>query len=509
MNRRFYLTAALFLQLCAQLAVATEPRPDLIESFRNINVRNLQAHLRFLSSDEMQGRETGTQFLDIAARYLESQFSIAGLTPIPGQASMLQTFAIDRNKRVNSSLLITNGPRSLQGRDFRFLTDFFPVDKRSVSITLEAPVTFAEIAQENDIDIKGHFVLFISTPTDDEQQSFWLRSEREFRIQKAEWARGQGAAGAVFCLPELDSRAERRLLRASQREYYKLNKSPDEFPRILITRQVLGEMLAPIGWTTETLKALNAKKISNPGLKNLTFRLHVDVESDTLVTQNVVAFLQGSDADLQHEAVIFGAHYDHVGAKNGAIYNGADDDASGTAALLEIARTFSAGGTRPRRSLIFVAHSAEEHDLLGSSFYSFWPAFPLENTVAMLNMDMIGRNEEDEIFIIGSDFLSRRLHEINESANERVGLRLDYSYNNLDDPNQFYYRSDHYNYAKYGIPSIFYFNGTHDDYHQPTDTFEKINFRKVVSVTRLVFLTGLTIAELDERPPLDGIFSNY
>jgi len=203
---------------------------------------------------------------------------------------------------------------------------------------------------------------------------------------------------------------------------------------------------------------------------------------------------------------VFGAHYDHIGMNaDGEIYNGADDDGSGTVAILEIAYAFARNKFRPNRSLVFVSHAGEEKGLLGSQFYTQSPLTPIESTVALLNIDMIGRNDPGAVYIIGSNFLSKELHEINEEANELVGLKLDYAYNDLNDPNRFYYRSDHYNYAKHGVPVIFYFSGTHEDYHKPTDTIEKIDFAKMEKVTKLVYLTGWKLANLQHRLKKDGL----
>ena len=228
-------------------------------------------------------------------------------------------------------------------------------------------------------------------------------------------------------------------------------------------------------------------------------------------SENIWAFIKGSEKP--EEIIVISAHYDHVGMKNGEIYNGADDDGSGTCAVLEIAEAFAkakAAGNSPRRSILFMTVTGEEKGLLGSDYYSSHPAIPLENTVADLNIDMIGRNdighEKDTnyIYIIGSNMLSDELHEVNEKANETyTRVKLDYKFNSLSDPNQFYYRSDHYNFAKHNIPSIFYFSGVHEDYHQPTDDVEKIIFPKVEKVAKLVFFTAWELADRSSRITLN------
>lgn len=202
------------------------------------------------------------------------------------------------------------------------------------------------------------------------------------------------------------------------------------------------------------------------------------------------------------------AHFDHLGMRGTDIYYGADDNASGTSAVLEIAQAFSqakASGQGPRRSVLCMLVTGEEKGLLGSQYYTEHPVFPLTQTVANVNIDMIGRKDDKHAdsnytYVIGSDRLSTELHEINETVNRLyTKLELDYTYNADNDPNRFYYRSDHYNFAKNGIPAIFYFSGVHADYHRPTDTPDKIMYEKAETITRLAFHTTWELANRDER----------
>ena len=227
--------------------------------------------------------------------------------------------------------------------------------------------------------------------------------------------------------------------------------------------------------------------------------------------ENVLGYIEGTDK--KEETVIITAHYDHLGKHEEKIFNGADDDGSGTVAAMEIAEAFMIAkkeGKGPRRSILIMAVSGEEKGLLGSKYYTDNPIYPLENTVANLNIDMIGRiddwhNNANYVYLIGSDMLSQELHNISEEVNKKyVGLDLDYTYNKEDDPNRYYYRSDHYNFAKNNIPVIFYFNGVHEDYHKTTDTIEKIEFKKIEVISRLIFLTAWEIANQDERLKLNS-----
>lgn len=233
---------------------------------------------------------------------------------------------------------------------------------------------------------------------------------------------------------------------------------------------------------------------------------------DTKASENVVAFIKGSEKP--EEVLVISSHYDHVGMdKDGNVFNGADDDASGTMGVVEIAQAFSEAvkdGYTPKRSILFLNNTGEEKGLVGSKFYTDNPIFPLEETVANLNIDMIGRIDPDHegndnyIYLIGSDKLSTELHELSEEVNSKyMNLDLDYTYNDENDPNRFYYRSDHYNFAKNNVPVIFYFNGVHADYHKITDTPDKINYDALSKRARLVFLTAWEIANRDERLVVD------
>jgi Zn-dependent M28 family amino/carboxypeptidase len=228
-------------------------------------------------------------------------------------------------------------------------------------------------------------------------------------------------------------------------------------------------------------------------------------------SENIWAYIEGSEKPT--ELIVISAHYDHVGVENGEIYNGADDDGSGTVALLEIAQAFARAkkaGNNPKRSILFLHLTGEEHGLLGSSYYTENPLFPLKNTITNINIDMIGRHDEfhndssNYIYLIGSNFLSTDLYHICEAANKKyVNMFLDYRFNNKNDPNRFYYRSDHYNFAKNGIPSVFLFTGIHDDYHKTTDDVDKIEFDALAKRTQLAFAIAWELANAENRPAVD------
>jgi hypothetical protein len=244
----------------------------------------------------------------------------------------------------------------------------------------------------------------------------------------------------------------------------------------------------------------------------LTMRGRRGQKPKTVETENVIAIIKGSEKP--DEYVVITAHLDHVGITDGEIYNGADDDGSGTVALLEIAEAFKKAadkGKGPKRSIVFLHVTGEEKGLLGSAYYADNPIYPLANTVVNLNVDMIGRidptrreKNRDYVYLIGSDHDSIDLHELSEQTNaESVNMTLDYRFNDKNDPNRFYYRSDHYNFAKNGIPIIFYFTGTHADYHQPSDTPDKIEYDLLELRSKLIFYTAWNIANRDKRIVVD------
>jgi hypothetical protein len=260
------------------------------------------------------------------------------------------------------------------------------------------------------------------------------------------------------------------------------------------------------------------KKKRKPLFSNKTIRLcereveaalNVSVTDEMVSSENVLAFIEGSDETLKNEIVVVSAHYDHIGIVNGEINNGADDDGSGTVSAMEIAEAFIQAkkeGNGPKRSILILHVSGEEKGLFGSDYYTRHPVYPLANTVCDLNIDMIGRvdeahkDNEKYVYLIGSDRLSMDLHNISETVNKKTSnLTLDYTFNSEDDPNQFYYRSDHYNFAKNNIPVIFYFSGVHEDYHKPGDDPEKILYDKMCSIAQLVFSTAWEVANASTR----------
>lgn len=499
-------------QVTAQEIVPIEAQ----KGYNAIDANNMEAILTFLASDELEGRGTGQRGLQIAAKFLESQYALVGLTPAPGERSMMQTFFVLESKTdpTSSIAVVKNNNGSEVARKFNLYNDFFVRGQGTQSLTVDAPVVFAGYGISDPktgyddykgLNAKGKVALVLGG-----RPSFIGPGGGSGRRGGSATVDAAKNAGAVAILsisrqsiPDQYERFKRWLGRPS----ISLQDAERSLPQFTISKEIADLILSESGLSIASLKEKieTAEKASSFIVKNTTINLDVLIHAEVKKTQNVVAYLEGSDPELKKEVVAFGAHYDHMGInEDGTIFNGADDDGSGTVGILEVARAYTMNPIKPKRSLLFVSHSGEERGLLGSRYYTDNPIIPLENTVAQLNVDMIGRNEDNDVYIIGSDFISTELHNLNETANQVVGLNLDYKYNTLNDPERFYFRSDHYNYAKHDIPIIFYFTGTHEDYHKETDDVGKIKFGKMEKIARLIYLTGWKVANLDHRLAKDG-----
>ena len=364
------------------------------------------------------------------------------------------------------------------------------------------------------VDEDGNSVL-----TKDGSASQWS----EALSQKRGIASEMGAVGVIVVLEDdVYKMRNRRMRRWMKRKSTTLIRDVDGQGTNIPTLFVAASMAD--GW----LSSSSAESISHyksqclkgkpqrPSALSPTLNMSIDRVHGFIDAENVLAFLEGSDPELKDEILVITSHYDHVGIIDGEIHNGADDDGSGTVTVMELARQFvrlsEDHGIRPKRSILFMNVVGEEKGLLGSEYYADHPVFPLENTIANLNIDMIGRTDENHpddpryVYLIGADKLSSELHEISKYCNKTyTNLALDYTYNAPDDPNRFYYRSDHYNFAKNNIPVIFYFTGVHEDYHKPGDDVEKIMFPKMAEIGKLVFHTAWELANTPERIKVDRI----
>lgn len=504
---------------------AMPDQSDLIKKYAaSITADDLEALLTFIASDELEGRETGTRGQKLAARYLASQFQKIGLKP-GNKGSWYQEYKLLR-------LEVKSATLSLLGKDVLEMgKDFISLSKMSMAESFEADFAFAgygidtkEYDNLKGLDLKGKVaVIFAGEPlvggkyavSGTDKPSKW----GEDASLKLEALGKKNAKAALIALPDENfeklvnnpwvkhSAAGKSLTLA-----YKLEKE-QSIPSFYVSETTLNTLLKKGKTSAEAQKkALSVKaEVGAVDLSKAKFSLKSDAVKEEIIAENVLGMIEGTDR--KDEVVVITAHYDHLGVRDGEIFNGADDDGTGTVTILEIAEAFMAAvkeGHRPRRTILFMPVSGEEKGLLGSEYYSDHPVFPLSKTACDLNIDMIGRvddahkGEPQYIYVIGSDKLSTQLHEANENANKIVGnLELDYTFNSPDDPNRFYYRSDHYNFAKHNVPVIFYFSGVHEDYHKSTDDIEKILFPRAARVAQLVFATAWDVANRPTKLVVD------
>jgi hypothetical protein len=530
MSRLIYPKKTLFAALLlgtAALGYAQPNRPTEAtarEYAATITAEELSKHLHIIAADSMQGRDTGSQGQKMAADYIAAQFFDANVKPVvkfpDGVEGYYQEFELVRRTPAVASLE-TGTQRRESSRDFIVQG----IHQSVPATTLE--VVFAGYGIESErysdyagLDVNGKAVLiFAGEPVGKRGNSLVTGTPAASgwtTLKKAELARQKGARSVFILYPDQSPEQFSQSLQnypqgASLKLKYKA-AAQQNAPVFTIGRELAAEIMGVSEKTLLRQRRKIARRKKPSRLPNATVTWSAQVNEETVSSENVIGMVPGTDK--KDEVIVISAHYDHVGVQNGQVYNGADDDGSGTVAILELAQAFArarSDGFGPRRSIVFMTVSGEEKGLLGSEFYTANPLFPLQNTVANLNIDMIGRMDEahegnpNYVYLIGSDKLSSELHAISEEANRRfTNLQLDYKYNDPADPNRFYYRSDHYNFAKHKIPVIFYFNGVHADYHQPTDDVEKIDFNKIEKIARLVFFTAWEVANREQRIKVDS-----
>ncbi len=499
-----------------------DPVGDPVPYANSITASDLHAHLSFLASDICEGRETGQRGQKVAAQYLASQFEKMGLQP-GNKGKWYQEFKLNR-VQLNDVLISFDGKTQLKKG-----TDFVYWDKFAMSESFDAPLVFVGFGISdprydnlNGLDVKNKVAIVLSgEPVRDGKPvlsgtmgpSKWAE---QFNLKAAALEKA-GAKAVVLVQKDAnftEIAGNPRMIH--QMEGYSLSlayQSESSLPIVAMPERVLAPVFKKYGYTFESARKLldGSEKVPAIDFKKHRYTAKADAVREEIISENVLGFLEGTDK--KDEVIVLTAHYDHLGVRDGKIFYGADDDGSGTSALLELAEAFSLAakeGRRPRRSILFMPVSGEEKGLLGSEYYADHPVYPLEKTVCDLNIDMIGRvdpaHEKDTnyVYLIGSDKLSSELHEASESANRKVtNIKLDYTYNAPGDPNRFYYRSDHYNFAKNNIPVIFYFTGVHADYHKATDTIEKIMCGKAAKITQLVFATAWEVANREKRLVVD------
>ncbi|MDG1572799.1 M28 family peptidase [Robiginitalea sp. M366] len=493
-----------------QADAATQP-PKSVQFASSITAEELREHLYTYASDDFQGRETGTEGQKKAASYLREAYKELGIPPARGTEDYFQKVPLELAQLPGGTIEV-GGQSFTNGEDFLTFTAGTGGADQIVYVGYGIETdTYSDYANQ---DVNGKIVLmkagepraadgtYVLSGTD--EASPWSNMSEAIGL-RSEVAQAKGASAMFMIDPDNFSRYKRYYDNMRRNNSGQMNLKSQEQPlQVVLLQDDMATALFP-GW--------NAASAAAP--VDVALTLKVESENQEVDSENVVAFLKGSTYPDQY--VVISSHLDHIGVNSdGEINNGADDDGSGSVAMLEIAEAFKKAadaGVGPKRSIIFLHVTGEEKGLLGSRYYTDEePLYPLEQTVADLNIDMIGRTDpkregsRNYVYLIGSDKLSSELHELSEAVNEKyAGLELDYTYNDENDPNRFYYRSDHYNFAKNNIPIIFYFNGTHVDYHRPGDTPDKIEYDLLQDRSRLIFLTAWEVANRDARLQVDKV----
>ncbi|MEP6925419.1 MAG: M28 family peptidase [Pyrinomonadaceae bacterium] len=535
------LILALWLVAPVNSQTTTKVNSPARRAADNITAAQMKDYLSFIASDEMEGRDTPSRGLNTTAKFIATMLSRWNVKPAGDdgyfQKIVLRGTVPDADK---SSL-------EINGQKFNLGDDVLRIAGMSET-ALSAPLVYGGdgwlIKSKNidalaGVDIKGKIVVlygngmpsgFTLTPLPNGTARQDLTGQRGTDwADPATYARSKGAAGIIVIASDGAQSKWSAVKDFYSRGRFVVDKltpatAPDNFafPVIFVSQKVANTL-----FTGESVNPLQAGMSTGGSAAfemsaNKKVSLTVATKTETVMTQNVVGIIEGSDPVLKSEVVALGAHYDHIGmnplASGDQINNGADDDGSGTTAILSIAEALSKAPKKPKRSVLFVWHCGEEKGLWGSDYFTSFPTVPLEKVVTQLNIDMIGRTKKtgdtnplnkelsgaNEIYVIGSKMMSAQLGSLSEAVNNSyLKLTFDYRYDAPNDPNNFYGRSDHYNYAKKGVPIIFYFDGVHEDYHRPGDEVSKIDFDKMQRVTRTVFLTMWELSDLKARPVID------
>ena len=509
--RRVFLLLPLFSFIVNAQAID----PASKTGYESINAASLKANLTVIASDSLEGRETSYPGQKKAANYIANIFKNLNLKAIGDDGSYFQHFDVEVTHVDPETKIITtiNGTK----KTYTWGTDF--ISEGAKDTVVSGPAAFigftdTELDSAAQAKLAGRVVfIFIGRKNlaNDTSKAATLRRLFAFR-------RDAGAAAALM-IPDIEGPAT--FLKAqemmgslgSDKGTMKMKDSSSQlrqqFIRFLVSPELAEAVLKPSGKSLKQLKseALLDQQFTPVFVDNAAITIHSKVIHEIKQTENVLGFLPGSDPELKSQVVVYTAHFDHLGkSRTGVLYPGADDDGSGTVTVLELAKAFAANPMKPKRSILFMTVVGEEKGLYGSKYYTNNPIIPLDKTTADLNLDMVGRidtiheaiKDTNYIYVIGSDKISLELDSLLRLANnESEHLELDYSYNGEHDPERFYYRSDHYNFAKNDVPIVFLFDGIHRDYHKPTDTVDKILFERMAKIGRVIYDLGWRLANLE------------
>lgn len=499
-----------------KLITPPQPKVDVVSVGNQIDKEIIKQHVAILASDAFEGREVGERGEEMAAQYIANYFSKIGIPPYKNN-TYFQEFNLIKRGFKNINLEVS-------GSQYEFNKDFFSFPMFPPTIIKSNDILFLgygiESEKYNDYqqNVEGRVIMILQGEPKDEKGNYIL-SGSEKKSPKRSWrdklktAKKNNAKAVIFISENYESDYNTFKHRIEHDALNLLIKE-DQIPFFYVNKEITNKVLGKNKIDKLKNKISDTKNTITKTAKRKT-RIATKNNEKIITGKNVLGYIEGSDPLLKNEIIIITAHYDHIGIIDGKVHNGADDNASGTAGLLEIAAAFQLAkklGLKFKRSILCMPVSAEEKGLLGSYYYAEKPEYPLSQTITNLNMDMVGRPDqnhpgnENYIYIIGSDKLSSDLHNTSEFANSKyVNMELDYTYNEPGDPNRFYYRSDHYNFAKNSIPSIFYFSGLNEDYHKHTDTMEKLSYKKIESLTKLIFYTAWELSNAENRPVVDKI----
>lgn len=517
---------------------------------KSIQERDLKMHMDFLASDELEGRATGEPGLEIAARYLAVQSERMGLQPAPSEDDYFQYYTLQERtydlEKSSITLQDSSGEKMVSQQQFFLLPGL-----RTDHIEIEGEVVFAgygindEQFNYNDfegVDIRDKIVVIMNrAPMNKEGTAAQLGdkySDMQSMQHKMPYIAAQQPRAIIMVfdpksgvnsIEDMNPRIADYL--ATSRSLKKEDEEPvTEIPGpkiILAHRSVADAVMQAAGKSLEKVQQEidNTLEPQSFLVDGLTARIELTMKKEDLEVPNVFGMIEGSDPELKEEIVLYLAHFDHVGTDlEGGVFNGADDNASGTVALLEIAEAFLAERKMPRRSIGFLWVSGEEIGLFGSAYFADHPLVSTELISTVINLDMVGRVAEHEdreserngLTIVGEDTVkvigakqSALLMEINEAALENMGLHGNYSYNDITHPERYYYRSDHISFARKDIPVLFYSTGTHADYHMLTDDPGKIAYDKFRRMTEFSFMVGYNVADYKDEITVDNPMSGW